>query len=178
MQEEVKMERSEEKVDGYRFLPPGLAAWFRTLIPKEDFKGDIPWAPLTKPLSKTSFALVTSSGISLKSDPPFDMEREKREATWGDPTYREIPKDTTSQLVNVNHLHINTKHILNDLDVILPLARMAELEQEGIIGRLAETSYSFYGFQFQSTAFLDQAIGPMAQRMKKEGVEAVILTPV
>jgi D-proline reductase (dithiol) PrdB len=106
------------------------------------------------------------------------MEREKSEPTWGDPTYREIPRSTTSKLINVNHLHINTKHILNDLNVILPLARMAELEREGIIGRLAETSYSFYGFQFESMAFLDQAIGPMAEKMRKEGVEAVILTPV
>lgn len=172
------MEDSKRTVDGYRFLPPGLAAWFRSLIPKEDYKGDIPWTPLSKPLSRTSFALVTSSGISLKSDPPFNMEREKSEPTWGDPTYREIPRSTTSKLINVNHLHINTKHILNDLNVILPLAGMAELEREGIIGRLAETSYSFYGFQFESMAFLDQAIEPMAEKMRKEGVEAVILTPV
>ncbi|RJR49216.1 MAG: hypothetical protein C4576_06940 [Desulfobacteraceae bacterium] len=172
------MEESRERVDGYRFLPPGLAAWFRTFIPREDFKEAIPWTPLTKPLNKLTFSLITSSGISLKSDPPFDMEREKREPTWGDPTYREIPKDSTEQTINVNHLHINTKHVLNDINVILPLARMAELEKEGVIGRLAETSYSFYGFQFQSMAFLDQAIAPMAERMKKEGVEAVILTPV
>ncbi len=172
------MERSEGKVDGYRFLPPGLAAWFRTLIPKEDFKGEIPWTPLAQPLSRTTFSLVTSSGISLKSDPPFDMEREKKEPTWGDPTYREIPKGTTEQGINVSHLHINTRHVLDDINVILPLAHMAELEQEGVIGRLAETSYSFYGFQFQSMAFLDRAISPMAERMRKEGVEAVILTPV
>ncbi len=172
------MERSGEKVDGYRFLPPGLAAWFRTLIPREEFRGDIPWTPLAKPLSKTTFALITSSGISLKQDPPFDMEREKREPIWGDPTYREIPRGTASSSIHVNHLHINTTHILNDLNVILPLARMAELEREGIIGRFAETSYSFYGFQFQSMAFLDQAIRPISERMKEEGVEAVILTPV
>ena len=70
------MEKPEEKVDGYRFLPPGLAAWIRTMILREDFKGDIPWTPLKKPLSQTSFALVTSAGMSVKSDLPFDMERE------------------------------------------------------------------------------------------------------
>jgi len=172
------MEDSKRTVDGYRFLPPGLAAWFRTFIPGEDFEGSIPWSPMSKPLSKTTFALITSSGISVKTDPPFDMEREKNEPTWGDPSSREIPRSTTEKDIQVNHLHINTKHILDDINVILPLARMAELENEGIIGSLAPTAYSFYGFQFQSMAFIEQGIEPMADRMRKEGVEAVILTPV
>jgi D-proline reductase (dithiol) PrdB len=174
----VEMEKPEEKVDGYRFLPPGLAAWIRTMIPREDFKGDIPWTPLKKPLSQTSFALVTSAGMSVKPDLPFDMERERKEPTWGDPTSREIPRNTTEKDIDVNHLHINTRHMLQDINVILPLQRMAELEREGVIGRLADTAYSFYGFQWQSMAFLDQAIAPMAERMRKEGAEAVILTPV
>ena len=68
----------EKIVDGFRFLPPGLKAWTKTFIPDEEFKGYIPWTPIPKPLGQMTFLLVTSSGISLKSDPPFDMEREKR----------------------------------------------------------------------------------------------------
>ena len=171
------MEPTEKSVDGYRFLPPGLAAWLRTLIPREGFKGDIPWTPLPKPLRETSFALVTSAGLSLKSDKPFDMEREKREPLWGDPTYREIPRDATVGDLQMSHLHVTPKYILSDMNVIFPLERMKELEQEGVIGRLAQTSYSFYGFQLQGTVFLDQAIRPMADRMRKEEVDAVLLTP-
>jgi hypothetical protein len=33
------MEQGKKTVDGYRFLPPGLAAWVETFIPDEDFKG-------------------------------------------------------------------------------------------------------------------------------------------
>jgi hypothetical protein len=54
---------------------------------------------------------------------------------------------------------------------------MAEFEQERIIGRLAPTSYSFYGFQWQDTNFLTEAIEPISKRMKLEGVEAVLMTP-
>lgn len=172
------MESSQRKVDGYRFLPPGLAAWIRTLIPKEGFRGEIPWTPFSKPLGEASFALVTSAGISLKSDEPFDMEREKKEPLWGDPSHREIPRETTVQEISMNHLHVTRKFILEDLNVIFPLDRMKELEKEGVIGRLAPTSYSFYGFQFQGTGFLDKAIAPMADRMRKEEVDAVLLTPV
>jgi D-proline reductase (dithiol) PrdB len=167
----------KKMVDGFRFLPPGLKAWVRTFIPEENFKGYIPWTPMSKPLSQTTIALVTSAGISLKKDPPFNMERERREPLWGDRSYRTIPRGTTEEDIEVNHLHINTSYIKRDINVILPLARMAELEHERIIGRLAPTSYSFYGFQWQNSDFLKEAIEPISKKMKLEGVEAVLITP-
>jgi len=121
--------------------------------------------------------LVTSAGISLKIDPPFDMEREKREPTWGDRSFREIPRHATGKDIDVNHLHINTTYIQQDINVVLPLARMAEFEQEEIIGRLAPTAYAFYGFQWQSLAFLETAIAPIARKLRRDGVETVLLTP-
>jgi D-proline reductase (dithiol) PrdB len=171
------MGQNAKKVDGFRFLPPGLKAWVQTFIPDEEFQGSIPWTPLSEPLLQTTISLVTSAGISLRTDPPFDMEREKREPLWGDRSYRVIPRGTTEKDIDVNHLHINTHYIKQDINVILPLTRMAEFEQEGIIGRLAPSSYSFYGFQWQSTRFLEEAIKPISKKMKQEGVEAVLLTP-
>ncbi len=171
------MEQEKKIVDGFRFLPPGLKAWILTFIPDEEFKNHIPWTPMSKPLSQTTIALVTSAGISLKSDPPFDMEREKRDPLWGDRSFRMIPRGTTEKEIDVNHLHINTNLVKQDINIILPLARMAELEQERIIGRLAPTAYSFYGFQWQNTDFLKEAIEPISKKMKLEGVEAVLMTP-
>jgi D-proline reductase (dithiol) PrdB len=170
------MEKSEKTVDGFRFLPPSLTAWIQTRIP-ERFEGSIPWTPLSKPVNQARFSLVTSAGISLKTDPPFDMEREKQEPTWGDRSYRPLPKDTTEGDITANHLHIHTGFILKDINVMLPLARMKEFEQEGIIGSLAPTAYSFYGFQWENTDFLTEAIEPMSKQMKVEGVDAVILIP-
>jgi len=171
------MKENEKIVDGFRFLPPSLRAWVRTFIPEEEFKGYIPWTPMPKPLSQATLSLVTTAGISLKSDPPFDMEREEREATWGDRSFRMIPRGTTEKDIEVNHLHINTRYIKQDINVMLPLTRMAEFEKEGIIGRLAPTSYSFYGFQWKNTDFLKESIEPISKKMKQEGVEAVLLTP-
>ncbi len=171
------MERVEKIVDGFRFLPPGLRAWVRTFIPDEEFKGPIPWTPMTKPLSQTTMAMVTSAGISLKKDAPFDMEREEREPLWGDRSFRMIPRGTAEKDIEVNHLHINTTYIKQDINVILPLGRMAEFEEEKIIGRLATTAYSFYGFQWRSTDFLSEAIEPISKQMKLERVGGVLLTP-
>jgi D-proline reductase (dithiol) PrdB len=176
----MSTQQNEDKariVDGLRFIPPGLRAWILNDIPKEDFKGNIPWTPMAKPISKTTIGMVTSAGISLKTDPPFDMEREKRDPFCSDRSYRTIPRGTTESDIDVNHLHINTNYIKRDINVILPLARMAEFEKEKIIGRLAPTAYSFYGFQWQNTDFLKEAIKPISRRMRSEGVEAVFMTP-
>ncbi len=171
------MVKDANTVDGFRFLPPKLSAWIKTFIPSEGFKGTIPFQPLTKPLNQALLSIVTSAGIRLKSDPPFDMAREKTEPTWGDPTYRMIPKGTTAADIEVNHLHINPNHIKADINVMLPLDRMEELAREGYIGGVAPTAYSFYGFQWESTQFLDKGIRPMIAQMKNEQVDAVLLTP-
>ena len=163
--------------NGFRFLPPSLRAWIQSHIEKGHFEGSIPWTPLPKALNVLSFSMVTSAGINHKSDPPFDMEREKQEPTYGDQSYRKIHRDTRSADIDANHLHINTDYIKEDINVILPLERMAELETEGIIDRLAPTAYSYYGFQLENDEFLTTAILPMAEQMKEEHVEAVLLTP-
>ena len=170
------MAQPEKKIDGFRFLPPSLKAWIGSQIPQK-YSGEIPWTPISKPVNEATFSIVTSAGINLKTEPPFDMEREKQEPTWGDPTFRLIPKESTEQDIDVNHLHINTGFILQDINVMLPLARMKELEQDRVIGKMAPTAYSFYGFQWERPNFLTEAIEPMSKKMKEEGVDYVILTP-
>ena len=166
------------KIDGFRFLTPSLKAWLGGSIPEEPFRGNIPWKPLKRPVKETTFSLMTSAGFSMKSDPPFDMERERREPAWGDPSSREIPKTTRESDIDVNHLHINTDYIKEDINVALPLARFREFEEEGIIGALAPTCYSYYGFQMDPKELLEETMRKVASRMQEEGVEAVLLTPV
>ena len=120
---------------------------------------------------------MTSAGISMKSDPPFNVEREKLEPAWGDPSARELPKTARDSDIDVNHLHINTDYIKQDINVILPLARFREFEEEHVIGRFAPTCYSYYGFQIDPKELLDQTMPKVASRMQEEGVEAVLLTP-
>ena len=171
-------ENSDKVVNGFRFMPPALGAWIGKDIPTEPFSGHIPWTALQKPVSDTTFALMTSAGISMKTDPPFDVEREKREPEWGDPSCRNIPATAGPTDIDVNHLHINTSYIEQDINVILPLTRFQEFEKEGIIGHLAPTSYSYYGFQpSYPKDLLEEAVPAVASRMKAEGVEAVLLTP-
>mgnify|MGYP001813348195 FL=1 len=171
------MNNTEKAVNGFRFLPPSLGAWIAKDIPAQPFKGNIPWTALKKPIRRTSFALMTSAGISMKNDPPFDVAREKREPTWGDPSSRQIPASAGEKDIDVNHLHINTDYIKQDINVMLPLKRFQEFEKEGIIGQLASTCYSYYGFQMDPAELLERTMPDVAGQMQAENIEAVLLTP-
>jgi len=171
------MSEHTKVVDGFRFMPPSLSAWISKDIPDHPYSGNIPWTPLDKPIKETTFTLITTAGISMKSDPPFDLEREKREPAWGDPSYRKIPRTATESDIEVSHLHVNTGYIKQDINVMLPLARFAEFEKEGVIGQLAPTCYSYYGFQMDATALLAESMPQVADQMRQENVEAVLLTP-
>ena len=171
------MSETSKTVDGFRFMPPALRAWISKDIPDQPFSGKIPWTPLDKSINETTFTLMTTAGLSMKSDAPFDMEREKAEPAWGDPSYREIPRTATESDIEVSHLHINTEYIKQDINVMLPMTRFQEFEKEGIIGKLTPTCYSYYGFQLDPTALLNETMPKVADRMRHENVEAVLLTP-
>ena len=167
-------------VDSFRFLPRLLKMYYEQL-PVEPL-GTIPWTPIGEILPKLTIGLVTSAGLYRKGiDPPFDLEREMREPTWGDPSYRAIPLDTARERIQVSHLHYNAEDALNDLNIVLPLDRLQELLDEGRIGGIAPTAYSFMGYQGYPANLEDWSTlyGPqVAGRLKAEGAQCVLLTPV
>lgn len=55
-------------VDGFHFMPPSLRSWISKDIPEEQFSGHIPWTPFKKSIKAATFALMTSAGISMKSE--------------------------------------------------------------------------------------------------------------
>jgi len=171
------MDKYGKKVDGSRFLPPLLREFLKKEIPDGEFQGNIPWTSLKNSVSSTRFSIFTTAGISLRSQPPFDMEREKREPFWGDPTHREIPRDTLQGLIAAHHLHVDTSFAEEDINVVLPIHRFSEFEKQGVIGSLAPTCYSIYGYQHDMTVLLDQTVPAIAARMQEERVEAVLITP-
>ena len=167
------------EADPWRFLEPRAAETTAARIAKQPPHPPIPWAAVAKPLSESKVALLSTAGISMKGDSPFDMESERRHPTWGDPTFRRILSHATAADVEVNHLHINTVFIRRDLNVALPLDRLRELIREGVVGSAAETHYSTMGYQGSSTKVLENETAPaIAAAMAKESVDLILLAPV
>ena len=131
----------------------------------------VPWAPLTKPLDQCSFALVSTGGIYVEGQEPYDVDRED-----GDYSFREIPRDTPQERIRVRHPSYDISGPLTDINCVLPLDRFRELESEGVIGGLAPLSYSFMGLIRQPQGLMEETGPEVARRLKEEGVDAALLT--
>lgn len=165
-------------VDSFKYVSRLVSRYYK-LTTVED-RGPIPWTPMSKPLAQSSFALVTSGGLfDMRQDSPFDLAREQREPSWGDPSYRAIPVDTPQETMGVSHHHINPAGVLADHNVLLPIERFQTLHEEGRVGELANYHYSFMGYQgFPSdlSGWIHSSGPEVAQRMRSEAVDCVFLT--
>lgn len=165
-----------KQVDSYRFLDRTtrmlVQNWIKLEKPRE-----FPWTPLSKPLNECTVALISSAGLALKTDRPFDQEGERRNPWWGDPTYRILPRTATKRDVKLYHLHIHPRIAEQDLNTILPLQRLLELEERGEVGRSASQHYSFMGYILEPQMLLEKSTPAMIQHMRDEGVDIVVLIP-
>jgi D-proline reductase (dithiol) PrdB len=94
-----------ERLANRFFAIPAVAQWWarrsagRTHALVDTASG-IPFARVRKPLPSARIALLTTAGVHLRAQLPFDMENPD-----GDPTYREIPGT-----VDVSELMITHKY--------------------------------------------------------------------
>ena len=163
-------------IDSYRFLDFAtrqvMKAWGARLEP-----GVVPFTPLPKPLRECTVSLISTAGIARDDDRPFDQDGERRNPWWGDPGFRAIPLGTTAHEVRLYHLHIDTRPGEADLDVVLPMRRLAELAAEGVVGRPAPTHYSIMGYILEPGELLEHTVPAIAERLRAESVDAVALAP-
>ena len=162
-------------VDSYRFLPRS----FRPIYENAKPDGTDPvWAPFEKRLSDSRIALLTSSGMFLEdSHEPFDLDRERAEPTWGDPSFRAIP--APMETVGLAHLHISHDDILADPNIALPIDRLAEAAAGGVIGGVAPQHISVMGFQGASLEGWRELTAPaVIELLHRDEVDGLILAPV
>ncbi|HMQ30569.1 MAG TPA: glycine/sarcosine/betaine reductase selenoprotein B family protein [Chloroflexaceae bacterium] len=135
--------------------------------------GEAPFAPLRKPLRECRLALVTTGGVHLRSQRPFDMGDSR-----GDPSFRAIPADTPAAALMITHDYYDHAAAERDLNVLFPLALGRELVARGAVGALG-TCYSFMGhIEPPHVATLVSRTAPeVARRLRQEQVDAVLLTP-
>ena len=135
---------------------------------------EIPWIPVGKPVAESVIALVTTAGVHLKSQEPFDMEDPD-----GDPSFRAIPSDARKEDLTITHKYYDHSAADRDVNVVLPLDRMREFVAEKRIRGIAPFAYAFMGhIHGRHLRTLIEASGPeVARRIKRDRAEAVILTP-
>jgi D-proline reductase (dithiol) PrdB len=131
--------------------------------------------PLQKPLSDCTVALVTTAGLSLPDQPPFDVTIRN-----GDSSFREIPSDISPQLLEMNQRSwsFDQTGILRDRNLTFPLDRLREMQIRGEIAALAPRCYSFMGSIVGPARLMRESAPEVARRLKADQVDVVLLTPV
>jgi glycine/betaine/sarcosine/D-proline reductase family selenoprotein B len=134
---------------------------------------DMPWTPYTGQASEQTFALVTSGGLYLKnSQPAFDTT-----SIHGDPSMREIPKTVQQKDIGIAHAQYDHSLAEEDINVIFPIHRLIELEEEKVIGKLVNTNYSF-SYVNDLVALVTETVPNFISKIKSDGVDVLLLVPV
>ena len=127
-----------------------------------------PW--VTGPaLSQRRVAIVSSAGLVVRGEDPFRGR---------DPDYRVIPASTKPEQLLISHISINFDRtgFQEDWNIVFPLDRLNELATDKVIGSVAQTHYSFMGAT--DPIQMEPYARELAGRLKRDNVDAVILSPV
>ena len=121
------------------------------------------------PLKQRRVAIVASAGLVVRGEKPF---------RGGDADFRAIPSTTRPDRLLFSHISINLDRsgFQEDWNVVFPLDRLRELAAEGVIGSVAATHYSFMGAT--DPVQMEPYARDVASRLKADGVDAVLLSPV
>lgn len=130
--------------------------------------GPTPFVP-GPPLRERRVAIVTTSGVHVRGDRPFEI---------GATDYRVIPGITPAAELIMSHVSVNFDRIgfQEDINVVFPLDRLNELRSAGVIGSVSDFHYSFMGAA--PIRALEPKARELAALLKKDRVDAVLLTPV
>ena len=156
-------------VDSERDLNLHAKAWLAFAIGPQRDRPSL--QKLEKPLSGSRLALVTSGGFVPPGGEPFNTGK------LGDSTFREIPVDTDLNRLEIYHPHYDHELPRRDINVLFPIPLCRELAEEGAIGSLAATHYSFMGY-VPVTRKLETVYAPrLVERLEAEQVDVVLLVP-
>lgn len=130
--------------------------------------GATPFVP-GPPLQRRRVAIVTTAGVHARGDRPFES---------GAADYRVIPGTTPAADLLMSHMSVNFDRtgFQEDINVVFPLDRLRELRDDKVIGSVSDYHYSFMGAA--PIRALEPKARELAVLLKRDGVDAVLLSPV
>jgi glycine reductase complex component B subunit gamma len=132
----------------------------------------IPMPAAIKDLSQARVMLITDGGLVPKGNP--DKIQGTAATRWGSYSI-EGQDDLRGEEYEISHGGYDARFVQEDPDRLVPLDAMREMEKRGVIGKLHDEFISTSGRvnPLSNTRRLGRE---MAQKAKREGVDAVILT--
>ncbi|HSA77519.1 MAG TPA: glycine/sarcosine/betaine reductase selenoprotein B family protein [Nitrospirota bacterium] len=135
---------------------------------------DIPWTPVTKDLGESTVAVVTTAGVHHQDQEPFNMTDHD-----GDPSWRVIDLRRPLSSLMITHDYYDHADADRDINIVFPVERLKEFEQEGLIGRVADLHYGLMGHITgrHILTLIGTTAREIAGRLKSDKVDIVLLIP-
>ncbi|MGI8650013.1 MAG: hypothetical protein ACR2KW_06490 [Rubrobacter sp.] len=132
-----------------------------------------PFALPKRPLTESRVALVTTSGVHLKSQEPFDIDD-----PLGDCSYRGIPPDAGYDDLTWTHYdHAPEREKPGDLDGLLPLWTLGRIAEDGLVGSVSVRHFSFMGAIHDAGPLIEETAPEVAGRLVTDEVDVALITP-
>lgn len=128
----------------------------------------IPYTPRYKELKESVFALITTAGVHLRSQEPFNVE--------GDNSWRVIAGGTSSDQLMITHAHYDHDDADKDINCVFPLDRLREIASQGIIAGVANKHLGFMGYTQNFRDLYERAAPEMAKDIVRSNADGVVLT--
>ena len=109
-----------------------------------------PFTPARRALPMLNLALISSAGAYIDGTTPFDTS-----SSAGDLTFREIPIEVEASDLRFAARGYDPAAVQQDVNSQLPITRLLEFEQNGIIGQLNPVYWSFSGFMPDATKLVE-----------------------
>lgn len=135
----------------------------------------VPWTPLAKPLAECRLALVSSAGLVVPGQAPFEDT-----IRGGDVSFRDIPADAEAGTLIDTHRSASYDHagVRRDPNLAFPIARVRELVQRGRIGAVNHRHLSFMGSITAPGRLIRDTAPEAARRLVADEVDVALLVPV
>lgn len=128
-----------------------------------------PFTPARRALPMVNLALISSAGAYIDGTPPFSGE--------SDPTVKEIPIEVESKDLRYVARGYDPAAVQQDLNAEVPVARLLEFENNGIIGQFNPVFWSFCGFIPDAAVIVNELVPALVPRLMRYEVQAALLVP-
>lgn len=135
----------------------------------------VPAARLTRPVTASRVALVTSAGLVAAGETPFDLDLE-----GGDCSFRTLAGNAVLETLTMHHRSdaYDPAPIAGDPNVAFPLDRLRALAADGVIGAVAPRHLSFMGSITMPGQLSAKFAPAAAEVLAGDGVDIALLVPV
>jgi hypothetical protein len=127
------------------------------------------WQPITKAVSESRLALLSSAALRLADQEPFIPRV--------DLSYRKVSSDPNAGEIIIDHHSGIGRVPKQDPEIVFPRTALANLASRGAIGSLSPNYFSFMGGVREQEKIENELAPALAAELAKAQVDLALLVP-